>query len=211
MAPLFVYSSMTNSEEELIPLQQTGAESNIEETQQLNSDEEAQAFFMTVKERLQSVNNWHKYAGSLTADFKLCDADGNEVQRSVQKGDHFKIDIPGPSPATGDGYDWVRVEEINEVKEPSNESISILVRPATNPNNNRHDVAHFFSDAATSCFMVSRHGTEVKAAVYGRNEKPNTHTEKVVDTVRNTAVASGAVGGFAGLQWKSLVSGLLKK
>ena len=201
---------MNHQEEEQVPTQQTGTESNTEADRQLNSEKEAQAFFSMVKERLQSVNNWHKYAGSLTADFKLCDADGNEVKRSVQKGDHFKIDIPGPGPATGDGYDWVRVEEINEVKEPGHERFSILVRPATNPTNNRNDVAHFFSDAATSCFMVSRHANEVKAAVYGRNEKPNTHTEKTVDSVRNVAVASGAVSGFSKLQWKSLVTGLLK-
>ena len=85
------------------------------------------------------------------------------------------------------------------------------VRPATNPNNDRQDVAHFFSDEATSNFMVKREGTTITAAVYGRNEKPNTGAEKAVDKARNTAVATGAVSGFSKLQWKSLVNGFLKK
>jgi hypothetical protein len=47
--------------------------------------------------------------------------------------------------------------------------------------------------------------------VYGRNEKPNTKAETAVDKARNTAVATGAISGFAKLQWKSLVNGLVNK
>lgn len=202
---------MNQLEEQQIPEQKLGAQSNTEAVQTFNSEAEAQSFFEKVKERLKTVNNWHKYAGSLTADFALCDSTGNEVDRLVEKGDHFKIDIPGPGPATGDGYDWVQVESIDEVKTPEAESLSIVVRPATNPTNADPDVAHFFSEEATSCFMVSRQGNEVKAAVYGRNEQPNTHTEKAMDKIRNSAVAGGAVSGFSKLQWKSLVTGLIKK
>jgi hypothetical protein len=70
-------------------------------------------------------------------------------------------------------------------------------------------VAHFFSDEATSNFIVQRRGLEVIAAVLGRNEKPNTGAEKIIDKARNTAVATGAVTAFSKLQWKSLVNGLL--
>jgi hypothetical protein len=133
------------------------------------------------------------------------------VQRAAEKGDHFKIDIPGPGPVTGDGYDWVQVEAIEESEKEDEQSIAIRVRPATNPNNNRKDVAHFFSDDATSCFMVKREHNKVTAAVYGRNEKPNTKTETLTGKARNAAIASGAVTGFSKLQWKSLVNGLVKK
>jgi hypothetical protein len=71
-------------------------------------------------------------------------------------------------------------------------------------------VAHFFTEEATSNFMVKRVGNKVSAEVHGRNEKPNTEAEKLVDKARNTAVATGAVTGFAKLQWKSLVNGLIK-
>lgn len=193
-------------ENKIVPEQEEGGESNTESSKKFSSEEEAQEFFTKVADRLMNVNEWHYYAGSLTADFKLADENGELVHRPVQKGDHFRIDIPGPGPATGDGYDWVQVEEILDVDDCK----TIRVRPATNPNNERHDVAHFFDEAATSSFVVKREGNTVTAAVYGRNEKPNTHAEKTVDTVRNAAVATGAISGFSKLQWKSLVEGLLK-
>jgi hypothetical protein len=160
---------------------------------------------------LLGVNNWHHYAGKLAADFQLTDSNGKEVNRPVEKADHFKIDIPGPGPVTGDGFDWVQVEAIEENEEGEEQSITIRVRPATNPNNERKDIAHFFSDDATSCFMVKRQHNTVTAAVYGRNEKPNTQTETLSDKARNAAVAGGAITGFSKLQWKSLVNGLVKK
>lgn len=190
----------------LVPQQETGSQSNTEVRVQLESEEAAQNFYKIACERLMSVNQWHKIAGKATADFQLTDAQGNPVQRTVQPGDHFRIDIPGPGPATGDGFDWVQVEAV----EKSQDLAAIRVRPATNPKNSRKDVAHFFSDDATSSFIVKKVGKEVLAAVLGRNEKPNTHAEKLVDKARNSAVASGAITGFAKLQWKSLVKGMVK-
>jgi hypothetical protein len=195
---------------EIIPGQEKGAESNTEATRTFASEKQAQDFFKILKQRLSSVNQWQHYAGKLTAQFRLIDANGNKADREVLKGDHFRIDIPGPGPVTGEGYDWVQVEEIIEESNGGSETLAIRVRPATNPNNERNDVAHFFSDDATSSFVVSREGVVVKAAVYGRNEKPNTHAETVIDKARNAAVASGAIAGAAKLQWKSLVEGLLK-
>jgi hypothetical protein len=195
----------------MIPEQNTGIATNSESKETLSNIEEAVQFYDTVRERLLHVNGWQSLAGAATASFQLTDSSGMDVNRTVQKGDHFKIDIPGPGPATGDGFDWVQVEEIEEVDKNEEQSIIITVRPATNPNNDRKDVAHFFSAEATSCFMVKREGTTVMAAVYGRNEKPNTNAEKTVDKARNAAVATGAISGFSKLQWKSLVNGLVKQ
>lgn len=204
---------MSNTKKEPdIPAQNSGASSDTEAAATFDSTEEAQQFFEIVKGRLLHVNNWQKWAGAATAVFKLTDADGNEVNRTVQEGDHFKIDIPGPGPVTGDGFDWVQVEKIEETTASDKmEQLSIQVRPATNPNNERQDVAHFFSDEASSCFVIKRDGATVSAAVHGRNEKPNTDAEKLVDKARNAAVATGAVAAFSKLQWKSLVNGLVKK
>ena len=60
-----------------------------------------------MKDRLQNVNQWKEYAGNISADFRLVDKAGREVQRQAKKGDYFKIDIPGPGSQSGDGYDWV--------------------------------------------------------------------------------------------------------
>src|SRR5689334_4125757 len=117
--------------DESIPQHEKGVQTNTETSVELDSVEAAKSFYRKVKERLLQVNDWHSYAGALTADFQLTDKDGKDVERLVEKGDHFKIDIPGPGPATGDGFDWVRVEAIEEKKEGEEESIMIRVRPAT--------------------------------------------------------------------------------
>jgi hypothetical protein len=202
---------MKSKAEEVVPEQSTGAQSNTESTATFNSVEEARSFFEIVKERLQQVGDWHSLAGKGTAAFELTDEKGDAVKRPPQKGDHLKIDIPGPGPRTGDGFDWVQVEAVEHTEGGDLDCLVMQVRPATNPKNDQQDVAHFFSDEATSNFMVKREGTTITAAVYGRNEKPNTSAEKVVDKARNTAVATGAVSGFSKLQWKSLVTGFLKK
>lgn len=201
---------MTNIEKELIPSQHAGAESNTEETVTLATEAEARQLYETAKQRLLNVNEWEKLCGAGSADFKLADIDGNEVQREAQKHDHFKIDIPGPGTLTGEGYDWVKIESIEE--QPLNKGEAALVmrvRPATNPMGGGNDVAHFFRDEATSNFVVRLTGKEVTAAVYGRNEMPNTKAEKAVDKARNAMVALSAVAGVSKLQWKSLVKGIV--
>lgn len=213
LAWLFLLQCYMKGEQgrEVVPEQTTGAESNTESSVVLEHTEQAVQFYQAVRNRLLHVNGWQSLAGAATAAFRLTDAAGREVDRTPCKGDHFKIDIPGPGPRTGDGFDWVQVETIEELQVGDNESIAIRVRPATNPNNSRQDVAHFFTDEATSCFLVKREGKKVSAAVHGRNEKPNKEAETAVDKARNTAVAKGAVNGFSKLQWKSLVTGLLKR
>jgi hypothetical protein len=193
--------------EELIPPQKDGIQTNTESTAELETEAAAKAFFDTARDRLLSVNRWHEFAGKATADFQLTDPQGNAVNRAPRKGDFFRINIPAPGNATGDGFDWVRIEDIEEKAD----MLAIRVRPASNPQNEDPSIAHFFSGEATSSFMVRREGNKVLAGVYGRNEKPNTETESLKDKIRNAAIATGAIGGFAKLQWKSLVNGLLER
>ena len=193
--------------EEVVPEHNNGIQTNTESSIELSNEKEAQKFYEEAKQRLLTINSWHQYAGNASADFSLTDDKGNPINRSPQKGDHFKIDIPGPGTDTGEGHDWVQVEAIEE----DEDSIGIMVRPVTNPTNDRKDVAHFFSEDATSTFIVKREGKKILAGVYGRNEKPNTNTETLKDKLRNAAVATGAISGFSKLQWKSLVNGLIKK
>lgn len=202
---------VNSNADHIIPGQHEGSETNTEATETLPDAAAARSFFEVVRNRLLNVNAWHDYAGTGTASFQLTDEQGAEVQRPAQKSDHFKIDIPGPGSQTGEGYDWVRLEEITEEHSDAGDSIAIRVRPAPNPRNEKGDVAHFFTSEATSNFVVKRQGNTVTAAVYGRNEKPNTEAEALIDKARNTAVATGAISGFSKLQWKSLVTGLLQR
>jgi len=196
-----------------LPPQEEGAVTNIEATEELKRIEEARELFTAAKKRLLNVNQWDKVCGKMSAVFKLTDEKGNEIEGSPKVGNHFKIDIPGPGTASGDGYDWVRVEAVEENQDDKDdtESILIRVRPADNPTNNDNNVAHFFSGKATSNFVVSREKNTVTAAVYGRNEVPNTSTDKPLDKTRNAVVGTTAIAGFSNPQWKSLANGILGK
>jgi hypothetical protein len=203
---------MTESLDGLIPEQQTGAKTDTEHSVEFKSAEEAKKYFQLAKQRLQDVNRWHEMAGSLTAGFKLIDEKGAEVDRPAKTGDYFKISIPAPGPRAGDGYDWVRIELMDDktASTEENEAFGIRVRPAESPENAEPAVAHFFKEDATSTFIVERNGKTVKAAVHGRNELPNTTADKPLDKARNAVVALGAMLGLSNPQWKSLVKGILE-
>lgn len=201
-----------NKPEDIIPPHQEGTAIDVEDSVILPNETEAKDFFRQVKQRLFNVNAWHHFAGALSADFKLTDRNGNETDRQPEKGDYFKIDIPAPGIKTGGGYDWVQVEEIVETYKGADDYAAIRVRPASSPVNANPDVAHFYTDEATSNFIVKRDGPIVTAGVYGRNEKPNVKAaDTLLDKVRNAVVGAGGVSGFSKLQWKALVSGLLNK
>lgn len=193
----------------IIPEHEEGAVIDTVSSIELGSNEEAKAFFPTVKDRLLDVNRWHEIAGGLSATFQLVDGKGNEVARPVEKGDYFKIDIPGPGSSTGHGYDWVQVEDVRVVSGEDVESVGIRVRPASNPQGGKGDIAHFYSEQSTSSFTVTREHNKIIAGIYDRNTKPNTNAASLGDKVRDAVTGAGAVAVFSRLQWKSLAEGLL--
>ncbi len=194
-----------------IPTQQTGNELSVEHTVTAASLEDAKVTFSNAVERLFNVNEWQSLTGTLFSVFKLTDDQGNVINRKQTRiNDYFRINIPGPGTQAGDGYDWVQVELIKHKSNPesSRESAMMRVRPVENPSDPAAGTAHFFNDRATSTFKVIRKGTNIKAAVYGRNEIPNTEGN-MIDTIRNTTVALGAMLGGSQLQWQRLVKGIL--
>ena len=203
---------LEDKEEVNIPEQSEGVKKDIEASKTLPTTQEAIEFYSQTRRKLLFVNNWGEISGTLSASFKLTDYRGNEVEREARVGDYFKIDLPGPGTKAGEGYDWVKVESIEESSqgETLDDCITIRVRPSQDPLNLKDSsIAHFLSDSATSNFVLLRKGNTVTAAVLGRNEKPNTKAESIIDKTRNTVVAAGAIAGVANLQWKALVNGLL--
>lgn len=198
--------------DDVVPNQRVGKKFDTLEEFKAESDTQAKEVFERAVARLLDVNRWGEICGAMSANFTLTDKNGNEKGETVEVGDHFKIDIPGPGPRTGDGYDWVEVEEIEDARNPSGdeERVTVRVRPSPSPDNASPDVAHFFSNNATSSFRVCRIGDTVTAEVHGRNETPNTSTDDNVDKVRNAMVGTGATAGMSFPQWKSLVKGLLE-
>lgn len=195
----------------LIPAQEKGVVIDSEASEECNDENEAKLLFNTAKQRLLAVSNWHKIAGEAGAKFTLIDKDGQEVNRDVEKGDYFKIDIPGPGSSAGDGYDWVQVEELKFVSDESVDSIGLRVRPSTNPLSQDNSIAHFYSQESTSTFIVTREANKITATIYDRNTKPNTDSETIMDKVRHVATGIGAIFGGSKLQWTGLAKGLVNR
>jgi hypothetical protein len=194
----------------LVPKSEDGKEISAEHSVMLDNAAAAKLLYEQAKQRLLYVQNWGKLTGKLIADFQLTDDYGKEVDRLTMKGDHFKIDITGPGSKAGEGYDWARVEEINEVHDAEIDSIAIMVRPASNPQTPNPDIAHFYSEKSTSTFVVTREGRKVSASIYDRNIEANKETKEPVDKIRNTVVGLGAKEGFSKLQWQALAEALVK-
>lgn len=201
-----------SDENNLIPPQRIGNKLDTSHEYVASDAAEARRVFSTAAERLLNVNSWEKICGPLSAKFSLRDERGEFANRTARSGDYFRIDVPGPGPSSGDGFDWVRVEALSDRRNPGSdeESVTIRVRPAPSPENPAPDTAHFFSGDATSSFQVIRRGNIIRAEVHGRNEQPNTDVEKKADKVRNAVVGTGAVAGVSKPQWNSLVKGLLE-
>lgn len=204
-------SNLAAAGEAIIPRQKEGAKKDIDHTMIAADENDARKLFMIARNRLVNINHWHEYAKPVTAVFKLTDRYGSEVARTVETGDHFRIDLPGPGNTEGGGYDWVRVEAIEDKSYPDGpaEYIAFRVRPTFDPKQQGENVAHFLSNHSTSTFALMRDGREVTAAVFSRNEVSNTETTAITDKVRNTVVAATAVMGFSNIQWKNLVKGIL--
>lgn len=197
-----------------LPEEEEGTQKDIDAKEETSTVEEAKQLFTDAKYRLLQVNNWETICGKGSAKFELTDENGQKAEGEPKIGYHFKIEIPAPKTDTGKGFDWVKVEAIeqNEDSDKDSEFILIRVRPSSNPLTGNTEVAHFFSDKSTSNFLVMREKKVVTAAVLGRNEVANTDNKLgFFDRIRNAVVGISAAGGLADPQWKSLVNGLLGK
>lgn len=198
--------------EKQIPTQHSGGKTDLRFHARFNTMDESSTFFGTAKHRLLDVSNWHKLCGAAPGTFTLTNQDGHKVMRTARDNDYFKLNVPAPGNTSGGGYDWVQVEKIDEWEEPENNFnlVSVTVRPSQSPETGAGETAHFFSDDATSTFLVKRQGYVVSAEVHGRNETPNTETS-LVGSIRNAFVAIGAIMGFSKPLWQKLVKGLVNK
>lgn len=192
-----------------IPAQQQGGKLDTYAFKECTSMEEAAAFYELAKHRLLLVSEWSKICEVPLSTFTLTDKQGNKLYREAEAGDLIKINIPGPGPQAGDGFDWVEIEKITEEYIEDTATLSMQARPVPSPLNTDENTAHFFSSAATSTFQVKRLGMVISAQEHGRNEVPNTDTSHLADNIRNTLVGWTAKIGLSFPQWKSLVKGIV--
>lgn len=192
----------------ITPQQHTGKAVDARTTRELSTREDAKIFFIKVREKLRSVNEWSNIAGM--ASFALTDSNGRQINdRAPVEGDYLRINIPGPGNAAGGGYDWVRVEAIETLENEDMEEFAFRVRPAHNPVKGDGETAHFYSSDATSSFIVSRIGTVVSAEVHDRNTKTNDESTGVIDTIRNKITGMVGLAAFSKVQWQLLTDGIM--
>ncbi|MBS1565779.1 MAG: hypothetical protein JST39_15430 [Bacteroidetes bacterium] len=197
-------------EQHIIPTQQAGDQTDIVEQKQLPSEADAKALFIQARDRLLDVNHWEAISHGLSASFTLTDSFGNLKNSPPQPGDFLKIDIPGPGTSAGHGYDWVKVEAVEDYSAPdaTQESIALRVRPSHDPRMDE-GTAHFFDNKATSSFVVRRENNTVTAGIHGRNESSNTAAKSISDKLRNAVIKVAAAAGISAIQWKGLARGLV--
>ena len=193
-----------------IPPQRDGLQADIIEMRNASDVQEAKLLFLQARERLYDISHWGNFSEGLSATFTLTDAAGEPKEDFPKTGDHIRINIPGPGSVAGDGYDWVKVELVEDRRAAGadEEWSAMKVRPAEDPVK-KEGIAHFLKSQATSSFIVKRKDTMVTAEVHGRNEKPNTSAKKVTDKIRNAVVGTAAATGISKIQWQKLVKGLL--
>ncbi len=168
------------------------------------SEDLAIQHFEKVKQKLIDVNNWFNCAKGL-AHFSLCTPDGSCKDGKPELGDLLRINVPGPDNASGDGDDWVKVEDFVE----DSDHVSFRVRPCTAPISSGQEIAHFLDQRSTNTFGLRRKGTELIVEINGRNEHINMEPADIITAVRNAAVAvSGFIFGSR-TQWESLADGLI--
>jgi len=76
-------------------------------------------------------------------------------QRRALEGDFIKVDIPGPGPGVGNGYDWVRIESIEErqyniITCKDSQVEAIIVDSNVLPNNDAGNVKDQLRDVAVA-------------------------------------------------------------
>jgi hypothetical protein len=197
-------------EDDSIPAQQKGNQHDTVEQITVKTREHAMRIYNEARLRLLDMTHWSQTANGPSSEFTLTDSEGHDVKRLAQQGDKFKIDLPGPVSMIGGASNWVIVEYIHDEMDAFSDTqvTSIRVRPTRNPESDDVTIAHFFSNDATSTFLVKRIGTTVSAEIHGRNEIPNTHGA-FLNVIQHVGVAMGAMFGFSKPQWKHLAEGLL--
>ncbi|CAN5773135.1 hypothetical protein BH10BAC2_BH10BAC2_39640 [soil metagenome] len=196
----------------IIPTNESGKAVDLETSTTENTIEEAIITFKRACKRLLTPAVWQKLSGLASASFHIAPDRNDKPERLLILNDYVMIDIPGPGPAAGNGYDWVQVKKIWKNAVPqSDESLCITLRAASNPHKPAQGTAHFFEHTATSTFIIKRNNTTVTASYYRRNEKPNTTAVNLPDKIRNKLIAKGALAGFSEIQWTALIKGFLEK
>jgi hypothetical protein len=161
--------------------------------------------FEWVKHRLLNVNKWHKHLNMKAGEFQLTNADGFEVEDLANIGYLIKINLRAPLNTVGQGFDWVRIEDL----ELDENTCWLRLRPTACPVSESNNTAHFFKSAATNTLEVTRTHHRIQAAFYGRNEVINTDRLGIMNKMRNWLVGKASMLGVSPVHWADLLKGII--
>jgi hypothetical protein len=196
----------------LIPKNIKGKENDLFESTHAETIEQAILIFQRAFRRMNDPFSWHEITGLPVRFLPSTDALNPRVN-PIKVGNYFRIETPAPGSSKGEGFDWVKVDAVEDKRDSRSdvESFGMILRACSNPTNNSDDTAHFFSSMATSSFLIQRNHLIITASYHGRNEVPNTETDRLLDTVRNTFVALGAAAGMSEIVWSRLLKAFLEE
>ena len=199
--------------QELVPAQVQGTAREMSANITAASEEDAIYVFERARERVLDINNWTDHCRPMATSFQLMDDTGEPLQGRATEGDFIQIDLPGQGSREERGYDWVRIEKVEQYTTASPGSVFLMqTRPARNPQaKGSSRIVHFLEESATSSFIIERNGKKVTAIVLGRNEVPNVFGNGAAEKPRNGADGFPGTIGFSKGQWKSLLEGLLER
>jgi hypothetical protein len=195
----------------IIPRQVVGSKTGSSAKFESPSPSDAKTLFIDAKHRLQQINSWYLLCAETGAEFQLTDDEGNALETGPPDvGNLIRIKLPAPPNKMGDGYDWVRVEKLEELEDTTTDEqlFGFRVRPIDSPYSRTDARSHFYTSEATSTFVVYRKSNVIEVLERGRKEVPNV-TGNFLDKLRNLVVAIPAMLGFSKPQWQHLVNGIL--
>lgn len=192
-----------------VPRQYKGSFHDTESQKNIIIPEILDNKFSILKNRFYSINHWNDYSGNGFADFKLFNSFGLYIDRHPRVGDFIRIDIPGPGNVGSKGFDWVRIDEITLTTNNEKERHLITCRPSASPKGDPKTIEHFYSDSATSTFIIEKGIDYIKVGIYGRNEMLNKKNVGILNTIRNFLVTFGGFLKLTKIQWKALADGML--
>jgi hypothetical protein len=198
---------------ELLPENKSGKKVDLTADITCTTPDAALERFELACKRLLSPFLWQKLCGLGSPVFELVTDKCEPITRLARQGDYIRIDIPGPGPSAGEGYDWVQVSTLEDHRENAGDEkyLGMKLTPCASPIKDGSEIAHFFDSEASSSFIVRIENNTVTVDYYGRNEKINNHTDSIIDNVRNTTMGLGAQAGLSELQWSVLIRAFLKQ
>lgn len=111
--------------ENQVPENEKGVSTDTVSEEKFAAIEDARQHYQIVRQRFLDINNWQAVGGKGSAQFTLRNAKGEIKYDKPQKGDYFEINIPAPGNEAGDGADWVRIINTEEVNEADTQSYLI--------------------------------------------------------------------------------------